>query len=63
MELIRCDNCEREVHKDGRYYEIEIGGLLRTGFDPRGAIHLCSESCGAEWFAKRAPTVEEAAAF
>ena len=61
MYLIRCDQCKTELLESGRRYVLELAGMIRYGFDMNEPVHLCSESCGAAWFAERAPTVAAAA--
>ena len=61
MRVIRCDQCGVEFNESrDRHYEIEFRALLRSFADPGFETHhVCSESCGAAWFAERAPTVVE----
>jgi len=61
MRIIRCDQCGREISESSdRYFELDLHAMFRSFADPGFETHhICSESCGAAWFAERAPAVVE----
>lgn len=44
MTLIRCDNCDKELHEHDLVLRVEAQGLIRTYATPDEA-HLCSYLC------------------
>lgn len=50
MELIRCDNCQREVRPEIRHLSVKVEGSLLTITDFRAVKHFCSESCIGAYF-------------
>ncbi len=57
MELIRCDQCEKELRRFERYFTMELHGPAPMAANRE--MHICSESCGVVWFTEHAPTVSD----
>lgn len=56
MELIRCDQCKREIDPSMRHFLVRLNGMVRFGFDTGSDSHFCSESCVALYFNRETVT-------